>query len=89
MPEQIIAETDEYQDIEVTTDGWPDKAGSVRSVRREWMAGHEPAPAVAPDDRIAALEAKVAAAEALASKANATAQEVAQAMKNAAPGQTR
>lgn len=37
-------------------------------------------------DRIAVLEAKVAAAEALAEKANATAQEVAAAMRDAAPG---
>lgn len=45
-----------------------------------------------PDDqaeRVDALEAKVAAAEALADKASATAQEVASAMRDAAPGRNR
>lgn len=45
--------------------------------------------AVSAEDRVAALEAKVGAAEALAEKANATAQEVAKAMRDAAPGQNR
>lgn len=40
---------------------------------------------ITPDERIASLEAKLAAVEALATKANATAQEVARAAKDAKP----
>lgn len=39
MPETIIDETDEYRDVEVTSDDWTaddPPAGAWRSVRREW-----------------------------------------------------
>lgn len=54
----------------------------------DWTAEDEaarPTPGPEPVDRMAVLEAKIAAAEELASKANVTAQEVAAAMKNAKP----
>lgn len=60
----------------------------IRTFTDGQLVGEEdvdaPVPASpAPADRIASLEAKVAAAEALASQANATAQDVAQAMRDA------
>lgn len=83
MTETVIHEDDTCRVVETTSDGWPDKAGSVRSVRTEWKPGHEPV-GVDLAAEVAALRAEVrgmkerAAAE--AAKSTTTAKGVAQAI---------
>lgn len=57
MADRVIEETAEYRDVETVSDGWPDRQGSVRSVRREWKRP-------SPDQRREQLAAKIESGQA-------------------------
>lgn len=69
MARELVHEDDEQKVYLDVGDRWT-------STQVEWKAGHEPGP-----DRLTSLEQRVDAASALAEQANATAQDVAKAMK--------
>lgn len=64
--ETLIHEDDTQRVYETTSKGWPDEAGSTRTVRTEWKAGHEPAPEPPPvtisPDALSSLREQLATA---------------------------